>query len=51
MGESAKLKPCCFKLNPKILKEWKDTINHNETLKNRLESLMKEDTEKRNNKK
>ena len=51
MGESAKLKTCCFKLNPKILKDWKDTISHNEKIKERLESLMVEDSKKRNGEK
>lgn len=46
MAKSTKLTPFFQKIEPKILYKWKDTITKNETIKERLEEALNDNTKK-----
>lgn len=46
MGKSTKLKPFAQKIDSKILVDWKETITKNETIKERLEESLQDNTKK-----
>lgn len=46
MAESTKLTNFFQKINPKILKEWKRTINRTELIRERLEEALEDNIKK-----
>ena len=46
MAESTKLITFTQKLNPRILEDWKKTINRVETIRSRLEESLSDNTKK-----
>lgn len=46
MAESTKLIAFFQKINPKILEEWKKTINRTELIRKRLEEALEDNTKK-----
>ncbi len=40
MAESTKLEPLFVKINSKILKEWKESFTHEETIRNQIEEAL-----------
>lgn len=49
MADSTKLVSFFQKIDPKVLESWKETINHTETIKKRLEESLEDNTKKHKN--
>ena len=46
MANSTKLEPFFQKIDGKIINNWKETITHRETIRERLEEALRDNTQK-----